>query len=1188
MQDYNSNVSGNGGEEKKLDRVPLNPTLIIGLGGSGKEVILRLRRLFYEKYGHVKMPAVEYMWFDTDKNDLVSKDRDIIDAIVQLEESDIIDATMEKGVCDEVLSGLEQNYSHIEKWYKKDALQNSLVTGLTDGAKQIRPLGRLATFYRAESLKKKIREKIDNLRRNIEASKKFYENRGMVDYKIDGQKINLFICGSLAGGTGSGSFLDVGFISRLVGKEHFSGTHISNTGIFFLPSVFEKALINIDGAMPRANANGYGALMELNYYLFPHIKSKREKEKDNHLFKFKVQYNAGGAEKEVDQPYDLVYLVDGENEDGSLPHEHTDTFQMVSEFLFLDFCESTFTNTIRSLHSNALPALSTEQKIECKLDSGAKYQEYYPNRFSVLGLSQIRMNVDRVRRAASVKLQKDILKLLVRENTTQPGWFDEDKFISYKLTASEIDKESQKRDEKESFEEYYKKIWDSPFKKRDGGSVGEFPGMEKMKSDILKLKEEATTKNLETNISDMIKSMNSSLRNVLDSFQTDCAEGFTNGTITLTVEENKKRLQKTILKTLNEEFLKDLYNVEHLGVSYAKERINRISNQIKKLIQHYESIENVESFKPELMHESLEGIQKASIDNKEIEMLRGLKREADSLIPLMPPLFKSIAVNYFSDRLISAEEHATGLKKRSEKEYVKGMYEELLNVIREKEKDLLSYIKDELNKRSAKEVRGVLNFVLQHVENEWGRKINLYLNTINNAVVSYENEFKAFNSPVPSKRNIELSSGWDESVYEEEIARVEEGGVNYQRIVRDNLLSFYDSFAKKFKKGSINEVVEDIVERAQKSETNSAVWTDVLSELKAHSHQFLKNFNPQSISSSAEHFYKMESDPSKRKEILESCLKSSKPWFQPSSRFKTDYSQLLAGQGEGRISIRLIGTKNRNIINDLSSKVEGGSLYSFKEFTEESILFFTEYIGIALFAFNNLNHMRDAYLLAKRRNPEDIYKHHLEKDFDKYPEIIPPDSNEVSKMGKVMTPFLSSLILGLVTYNSEREKFYRTGRGDTGEITNTPLRSTIVSSTQVLSEKDVAAINIKTGSIIDKFDVEKLYQMAVLMQKFFIEDSDDIEKSGVEKTDMLAFYARRIWNEMIIRLWKALGVENAEGLIEAPYEEKVRNEKVKEFYKKYDDYKANVANFSEKVGYSDRYIQDGYHRFSKNMIDLDI
>ena len=36
--------------------VAISPTLVIGLGGSGKAVAMRLRRMFYERYGEPAFP----------------------------------------------------------------------------------------------------------------------------------------------------------------------------------------------------------------------------------------------------------------------------------------------------------------------------------------------------------------------------------------------------------------------------------------------------------------------------------------------------------------------------------------------------------------------------------------------------------------------------------------------------------------------------------------------------------------------------------------------------------------------------------------------------------------------------------------------------------------------------------------------------------------------------------------------------------------------------------------------------------------------------------------------------------------------------------------------------------------------------------------------------------------------------
>ena len=50
----------------------IRPTLFLGLGGTGKEVLLRLRRRFYERMGVTGLPCTSYLWLDTDTRDCLA------------------------------------------------------------------------------------------------------------------------------------------------------------------------------------------------------------------------------------------------------------------------------------------------------------------------------------------------------------------------------------------------------------------------------------------------------------------------------------------------------------------------------------------------------------------------------------------------------------------------------------------------------------------------------------------------------------------------------------------------------------------------------------------------------------------------------------------------------------------------------------------------------------------------------------------------------------------------------------------------------------------------------------------------------------------------------------------------------------------------------------------------------------
>ena len=49
----------------------MTPTVIIGLGGTGKTVLLKVRAMIAESYGALdQLPIVAFLHIDTDQNDL--------------------------------------------------------------------------------------------------------------------------------------------------------------------------------------------------------------------------------------------------------------------------------------------------------------------------------------------------------------------------------------------------------------------------------------------------------------------------------------------------------------------------------------------------------------------------------------------------------------------------------------------------------------------------------------------------------------------------------------------------------------------------------------------------------------------------------------------------------------------------------------------------------------------------------------------------------------------------------------------------------------------------------------------------------------------------------------------------------------------------------------------------------------
>ena len=130
-----------------MDAMPVNeirirPTLLVGLGGTGGDVLLRVRRRFYEKFGNLQeFPIVGYLWVDTDRSEKhilaeeikkFARFSDSERAIVTLEDTAAItqhlDAPENRGIKDWWYPGL------------------SALGTVTEGAGQIRAYSRLAFF----------------------------------------------------------------------------------------------------------------------------------------------------------------------------------------------------------------------------------------------------------------------------------------------------------------------------------------------------------------------------------------------------------------------------------------------------------------------------------------------------------------------------------------------------------------------------------------------------------------------------------------------------------------------------------------------------------------------------------------------------------------------------------------------------------------------------------------------------------------------------------------------------------------------------------------------------------------------------------------------------------------------------------------------------------------------------------
>lgn len=199
-----------------------------------------------------------------------------------------------------------------------------------NGAKQLRPIGRLSFFRNYVTFKQMLETKVTNLDkiRDMEVA----QNRG---FPVIGNYQLIYVVSSLCGGTGAGMFMDT---------AHRIRAHVRNNarvvGIFYLPDVLEGQ-ISSDIQRRRIRANAYAAMKELNYF--------------QETQRFKELYPSEQREL-PDTPYapfDFIFLVGRTNRHGTSLNSKTDAENMAAHLIQLTTM-SHLSNEILGLEVNVV------------------------------------------------------------------------------------------------------------------------------------------------------------------------------------------------------------------------------------------------------------------------------------------------------------------------------------------------------------------------------------------------------------------------------------------------------------------------------------------------------------------------------------------------------------------------------------------------------------------------------------------------------------------------------------------------------------------------------------------------------------------------------------------------------------------------------------------------------------------
>jgi hypothetical protein len=369
----------------KYAQVPKDilPTLIIGLGGTGYQIIKRLKLLFAKRYGKAKLP-IRYLLIDTDLKSFIDDTLDNSEKC-QLRFGDGIKNTLDWAYDNPSFGWLPQN----------PKITPDFFTATDQGAGLMRPIGRLYFCKNAklvyDLLVSAKNDLVDLHKVLTDLDDNYVEN-------IDRHKV--YIVGSLAGGTGCGIFLDVSVMLSNI----FNRDTTNLIGMFTLESCYDDKLASDVDAQSRSKANCYAALKELEFFM-----SSVTNPGDS---KYSFKYSNVGELRLDKKLLDVCYLIENRNEGGGVLSNIEDIYDLCTLQLFQEV-GTTLGSQLRADYTNFI----------CKEKDPVLKKERC---FSTFSSSSMEFPIEGLRKYCTYMLAGEVLDTLSKEKNYDEQYLEDE------------------------------------------------------------------------------------------------------------------------------------------------------------------------------------------------------------------------------------------------------------------------------------------------------------------------------------------------------------------------------------------------------------------------------------------------------------------------------------------------------------------------------------------------------------------------------------------------------------------------------------------------------------------------------------------------------------------------------------------------------------------------------------------
>lgn len=270
-------------------------TLLVGLGGSGCQVVARVKNLI-----GTTEPNVQFIGFDTDNDGKGCEGLTVIQTSREM-----------------IIEDYLKDVPGWQEWFPDNPMLHA--KNMIKGAGQVRPASRLAF---AETVSSGRIGKLEQAIRQLQVS------RG----DVKPSNFRIMIVSSFAGGTGSGMFLQTAMFLRDYIRKNYGGEVIIR-GMFAMPDLFMS--VNPSPLQRESMyANAYAALKELNA-INECCLSDSVAANDIHLNIDKLFDSNRDRRSALKKPFDFIFFVDNINERGMVLETTEDYLDLMTTATYM-------------------------------------------------------------------------------------------------------------------------------------------------------------------------------------------------------------------------------------------------------------------------------------------------------------------------------------------------------------------------------------------------------------------------------------------------------------------------------------------------------------------------------------------------------------------------------------------------------------------------------------------------------------------------------------------------------------------------------------------------------------------------------------------------------------------------------------------------------------------------------------